>query len=174
MLLSLLIIPGIIATTALTGLIYIFPETLAGKFDQQNYINTVLILNSILLILYLILCFKSKLNVSALWFSFFLLIPGLALFGYSSYLLGLEGTFYGREFGTVTDPKIEEFPFNIGHPQLKGLLLSILGIWCAFHPTFELTFVTMFFATSIFLLILIESMSSTCIDEIRKFVSSFN
>ncbi|OHS93572.1 hypothetical protein TRFO_40157 [Tritrichomonas foetus] len=155
--LSLLIIPGIIASTVLSGWAYFDPESFTQKFTQEQYIRVFLVLNAFILFLYIVLCIKSKMITSALWLSLGLLIPGIALVAYSTYLLGQQGTFYGIELGTIEKRHIDEFPFTLGHPQLKGLILVILGLWCGFKPEFELTFVTATYVVAIMVHILFET-----------------
>lgn len=161
MVLSLLIIPGIISSAILDGWACLYPESFQKHFNQDQFIQVMIILNSVTFILYLLLCIKSKFNFSALWLSLLLLIPGLFLVGYSTYLLGEKGTFYGIELGTIENKKIDSFPFTLKFPQLKGLILVVVGVWCLFNPTFELTFVTCVYVVAIFVHILFETYKSS-------------
>lgn len=157
MIFSILIIPGLIASAILDGWACLYPESFKQQFNQDQFIQIIITLNIIIFILYLLLCIKSKFNWSDWWLSLLLMIPGLFLVSYSTYLLGQKGTFYGIELGTVENHKITEFPFTIRFPQLKGLILLIFGIWCIFQPTFELTFVTCAYVFVIFVHILFET-----------------
>ena len=157
MVLSILIIPGVLSSAILDGWACLYPESFKQHFDQDQFIKVMIILNAVTFILYLLLCIQSKFNFSAWWLTLSLLIPGLFLVGYSTYLLGEKGTFYGIELGTIENKKIDTFPFTLKFPQLKGLILVILGVWCFFNPTFELTFVTCVYIVAIFFHILFET-----------------
>ena len=157
MVLSILIIPGILSSAILDGWACLYPESFNQHFNQDQFIQIIIILNIVTFGLYLLLCIKSKFNFSAWWLSLFLFLPGLFLVVYSTYLLGRKGTFYGIELGTVENKKIDAFPFMLKFPQLKGLILMVLGVWCLFYPTFELTFVTCVYVVAIFAHILFET-----------------
>ena len=145
--------------TFVTGLsaIAICSPANAPKITQDQYTQYFFIAGGLVLAFYILLCLISKVNVSALWLSALLFIPGALLVGYSTLMLGEKRTLFGLEFGTVNDDKIEVFPFTMGHPQYKGLILCIIGLWCAFHPTFALTFTTAAFVLAVMLHIVFET-----------------
>lgn len=74
--------------------------------------------------------------------------------------LGKVRAYYGWELRLFTGPMLCGFPWDIGHAQYKGLMLSVIGTWFCFNPTVKFTAFTMLWVFMYFYIIVVETLPS--------------
>jgi hypothetical protein len=153
----LFVLPLIVLSNVLTGLAYAYPDSLKNTLTQPELIQYWVTLTILIAVFYAIACFRSQFNTAALWMALPCIIFGAFLIGYGYAKLGPVKTFFGRELGIVSGPLVTEFPFSLGHPQYKGAIILILGIWFAFKHNLELTIITGLWIVSVMVQLMIEA-----------------
>jgi len=136
---------------------YKFPRHFKNHWTQDQLVQRSASVKSVCFALYLILCLKSGFNLSAIPIA----IPCIAAGQLLNYLvfqkLGKVRAYYGWELGLDRGAEQKGFPFNLGHAQYKGCLLSLLGTFFLFQTNVELTVVTGIWAFMYFYMIILES-----------------
>jgi hypothetical protein len=161
MLCFLLTAPLIGTSTFLTSYAYLKPNEFKERFTQSDLITVWTTINAIAISLYLIVGFRSGFNRHGLWMSIPCVLLGAYIVGYSYSKLGRTRTFFGAELGLVEDAElINEFPFNLGHAQYKGVIVLLLGVWFAFIHTAELASITGLWVLAYLVQVLVESIPS--------------
>jgi isoprenylcysteine carboxyl methyltransferase (ICMT) family protein YpbQ len=154
----LLKIPLVALSNKVLSWAYLSPDSFSAHFSQQDLIKFWLTANGLTVALYLAICARAKLNIHGLWMSIPCVILGIAILVMSIRQLGVVRTFFGVELGVVDDAQpIQTFPFSLGHPQYKGAVILLLGIWFAFHHTVPLTFNTGVWIVAFLLQMIVES-----------------
>lgn len=153
----ILIVPTIIATTGASAWAYLYPENFNSRFTQGQLISFLVTTQLITLSLFLVCCIRSGVNKAGMWLALPLICLGLFLVGYSYTKLGMVRTFFGAELGVVEEESYHGFPFSLGHAQYKGMVLLVFGIWCAFHPTHEITALTGIWTVALCIQMFIET-----------------
>jgi hypothetical protein len=84
-------------------------------------------------------------------------VHGAFLVGYAYSKLGPTRTFFGVELGIVEGKEaVNEFPFTLGHPQYKGAIIFLFGLWSTFSHTPELTILTGIWIISFMIQLIVE------------------
>jgi hypothetical protein len=148
----------IAVSNTVTSWAYLYPEQFKHYFGQDDLIRFWFTLNLVILALYFTVCSGAKFNVSGLWMSLPCAVLGAFLVGYAYSKLGPTRTFFGVELGVIEgEETVNEFPFTLGHPQYKGAIIFLFGVWCAFRHTAELTILTGIWIVSFMLQIMVEA-----------------
>jgi protein-S-isoprenylcysteine O-methyltransferase Ste14 len=151
-----LILPLIVLSNLLSGSAYAYPDALKTYVTQSEFVQWWVSLNILIVGLYCIACLRSQINRAALWVALPCILAGAVLLGSGYARLGPLRTFFGREFGLVGGDPVASFPFTLAHPQYKGAILLIVGIWLAFRNNLELTAVTGIWVLSFLVQVFVE------------------
>lgn len=147
-----IVIPYVIYSIA-----YKLPHVFKQFLNQDQLVSLSSVIKAVSMLLFGILCLNSGFNKSGL----ILAIPLIAIGQFLNYevyhKLGKVAAYYGYELGLYNGPQIQGFPFTIGHAQYKGCLLSLIGMYCAFKPTFKLSMFTLIWCLMYFYILLVES-----------------
>ena len=147
----------IVLQDAATSWAYVDPDSFSQHFTQEHLITFWFVTNVTILILYMGLCLQAKFNVYGLWLAAPMSLLGMFLIGYAYSQLGTTRTFFGVELGVIEKREYTGFPFSLGHAQYKGCIFFLLGVWCAFRHTHELTAMTGVWIVSFLVQMLIET-----------------
>jgi hypothetical protein len=139
---------------------YLSPATTRRLMSQRTLIWLSTRLKEVSIALYLIDGFRGGVDWSGVLIGASCALIGQFLSLIVIFKLGTVKLFYGWELEIVNERRLTEFPFLVGHPQYKGLILSVFGCWCAFRPTIRFTIATTVWIAGYFFLIVVESFES--------------
>lgn len=132
-------------------------KCIASKyFEHDELVLIIISLIVVTAVLYIHISAKAQFNVAGLWMAIPLLLLGGYLVISTHIKLGKKGTFFGREYKIYAE-ELTGFPFSIGHAQYKGCIIMLLGWWCAFKHTHELTGMTGLWIISIMIQMTVET-----------------
>ena len=133
------------------------PISFTNVFTLDQFADMSIYAKIISILLMLILGFKSGINKPGIYFGLPFILIGQYLNSLVYHKLGKVRTYYGYEFGVVDLEIFKGFPFNMGHPQYKGSILSVVGGYLCLNPTNKITIASMLWIISYFFIIAIES-----------------
>ena len=115
-------------------IVYIYKGSIVDKTLTQRAIKNVLVSNRalqvFLLLFWLVLVFGPTFGIGQYWLlGIIFLVVGQFLNAMVYYRIGIDGVYYGREYGIVNDPYCTKFPFTIPHPMYVGCILTIVGLF---------------------------------------------
>lgn len=128
------IVYGLLCISIACHVIFIYKGTTADATTTQKTVKTVLVFNrlaqSALVLLWLWLQYGQSLGIGPLWLPGSLLVLAGQFINFMVYYrIGVDGVYYGREYGIVHGPFCTAFPFTMQHPMYVGCILSILGLF---------------------------------------------
>jgi hypothetical protein len=157
---SAVLFSSLVTPYLLYPLAYFYPAAFHRVMTQDTLVWTTSIAKTITIPLYLIEAFSGGVN----WPGCSIGLPMVLVGQYLNYVvyrrLGKVRAYYGWELSLFNGPMFTDFPFNIGHAQYKGLMLSIFGTFCLCNPTDRMGVVTTLWIGIYFFMTLFESFPS--------------
>lgn len=123
----------------LSGWLYTDPVSFKSHISHSDLVFYWATLNTIAFLCFIFIGTLKGINKNGLWISLPCILLGAYLLTYATAKLGLKRTCFGAEYNETTVPEYETFPFTLVHPQYKGMLLLIFGIWTLFNYSHEFT-----------------------------------
>jgi methylene-fatty-acyl-phospholipid synthase len=139
---------------------YLAPSTFKRFASQDGLVKMSSVLKAVAMTLYLREVLHSGLNIAGLLFGIPLFAVGQLLNVVVYQRLGKERAYYGWELSIRSDPMLVGFPFDIGHAQYKGLILSLLGAFFTANPSVRLTSFTTLWIAMYFYITFVETCKS--------------
>lgn len=139
---------------------YLKPAFFKRISSQNALVSSSSVLKAICMACYAYIAIKSGINYNGLIIGFPCILVGQYLNFVVYNKLGKVRAYYGYELGLFNGSMLSGFPWNIGHAQYKGLMLSVIGTWFCFNQTLRFTAFTMLWVFMYFYIIVVETLPS--------------